>query len=1144
MLQLHWSVRAGIPRRLLASIAALVIVVPMLVLSPAPASAQEDPVRILVLSKNPGHPAASVAAANTVRDLAADIAGDEDVHVEVDETNSTSQFSNASFLEQYDAIVFNYTSGQVFDNQAQRDGFQAYIQDGGGFVGLHFTGWAAGGGTLLDTWPWYHDLVGAKAINHPENPAVFNADVVVPDTEHPLVEGLPERHRRADEWYDWVVNPANDVKILVEVDTATYASGQSRNGTLHPLTWCQEYDGGRSWFTSMGHDGGMWSESYMRTMLRHGLEYSSGIVDADCSPRAKDEVGEWSEVIPWSLMPINAALTAEGKVQTFGSVIPQTTVANPDDWSGNPAIHQGGQFEIDIWEPSQDRTEETRFDGVVPNTTYTDLFCAIQVNDPNRRTMLTMGGDDGLGGNAPNEAAIGVTSWSERAGLQNEAPMKYPRWYPTSTVMPNGDIVVQGGSLFGGPGGPGVTTPELYTPDEGSGWKSLEGATSSTAYSANQNRWWYPRAFVSPEGDLYNITGTIHYSLDPYGNDGEGELTVHGQLPTNIASQGDLGNPVGATSTATMYAPGKIMQVGGGHWQNGGGPDGARGGFTVDLTTEGGSADPVFETIEPMRHPRHWADSTVLPDGKVIVTGGSRVNTALGGIATTPEIWDPETGQWESDLAVAQRHRLYHSTALLLPDGRVMTGGGGAPGPHNYANVEFYSPPYLFDGDELAERPEITDAPAEIGYDGAFDVSVSEEVDRVTLVRSGSVTHSFNNDQRFQELDFVTTGDGQITVNAPDNANDAPPGTYLLFVFNEDGTPSVAELVQLDPEVENDHRTPILVDQFEYPRIPTTWASGTYPSNVEVEPGNARMSPWVVDSTVRLVRGLQSGLGGLGKTALVDRFARLRALRGAYVLSAKGFAPEQHLPFGIAAQWIKGVESRVLGALDEPWRSILSNAFPGILASAVVPAPEVELTGEFRILEAFRYVLLSLASQRTLTIILDDAGAADSASIGMLHYVFRRVPDIRLLFVATVRSPTLDAHTLSHWPSLHHVRLGPLSLRETEALVARLPAQTSEKLSGSHMAALCAANFSSQPTSECSRSWASASGSNVTPSGERSTSMPPSCTTATPATSRSSIPFSEGKALAPPSENESGSKPRRSVKRQCSSLVEGIGSSR
>ena len=111
------------------------------------------------------------------------------------------------------------------------------------------------------------------------------------------------------------------------------------------------------------------------------------------------------------------------------------------------------------------------------------------------------------GGNAPNDAAIGVTSYTTNNGLQNEAPMNFPRWYPTGTTMPNGDIVVQGGSLRGGPGGPGVLDArDLHARTTGTGWKTLDGATSSAAYGdggadhagADENRWWYPRAFVAP----------------------------------------------------------------------------------------------------------------------------------------------------------------------------------------------------------------------------------------------------------------------------------------------------------------------------------------------------------------------------------------------------------------------------------------------------------------------------------------------------------------------------------------------------------------------------------------------------------------------------------------------------------------------
>ena len=162
-------------------------------------------------------------------------------------------------------------------------------------------------------------------------------------------------------------------------------------------------------------------------------------------------------------------------------------------------------MEVDVWDPAEARTLVNLRDGIIPNTTYTDLFCSMQVQNSHNHSTMTVGGDDGLGGNAPNDAAIGVTSYSTNNGLQNEAPMNFPRWYPTGTTMPNGDIVVQGGSLRGGPGGPGVLTPEIYTPDDGSGWKTLDGATSAAAYGdggsglgPDENRWWYPRAFVAP----------------------------------------------------------------------------------------------------------------------------------------------------------------------------------------------------------------------------------------------------------------------------------------------------------------------------------------------------------------------------------------------------------------------------------------------------------------------------------------------------------------------------------------------------------------------------------------------------------------------------------------------------------------------
>jgi type 1 glutamine amidotransferase len=860
-----------VPRRSSRSLFVTVLAALTLVagsVSPVQAAAAVDDGRLnVLLFYKPNFHASNVQARQAVRDLATQLGTQYNQPVEIQETDDPAVF-NTSNLAARDTVVFAQTGGVLF-NASQRSALEAYIRGGGGFMGLHYTGWSVGE-SEHDVNPFYARLVGAVSEGHPEDPGVRPGTVNVRDTGHPLTQGVPATISRSDEWYDWVVNPAPNVRTLIAADEASYGGG--RQGTLHPVTWCQKIDSGRSWYTSMGHEGTAYSEAYMRAQMKNGLAYASGLLAADCSPPVKDQAGAWSGVTPWPLVPINMSLTSDGKVQSFGSVGGWGDDTTPYDWTGNSSVTQGGQMEVDIWDPATPRNLTNLRAGILPNTTYTDLFCAMQVQNPHDHSTMTVGGDDGLGGNSPNDAAIGVTGYTTNNGLQNKAPMNYPRWYPTGTTMPNGDIVVQGGSLRGGPGGPGVLTPEIYTPQSGSGWKTLDGARSPAAYGdggadhagADENRWWYPRAFVAPgSGTLFNVTGTQMYELNPAGNNGTGQITLRGTLPGAIANQGANGNPVGATSTATMYRPGKILQVGGGWWANGGGPDGARAGFTVDIT--GGTASPVVTATRPMKYQRHWATSTVLPDGDVLVTGGGRENNGNGGYVTNAEIWDPDTGNW-SEVAVPYEHaRLYHSAALLLPDGRVMMGGGGTPGPRSYTDVEYYSPSYLFNGDQLAPRPVINTAPAAIGYNGSFAVTASGTVSRVTLVRNGSVTHGFNNDQNFQDLAFSQSG-GTVNITAPANGTYAPPGSYMLFVWDATGTPSVAKIVKIDPAVKLTQLNPRVVDQFEYPRVPAEWRTANPPATVDVAPGNSRMSPWTVINQVQLVRGTVSGQGGLGLT--------------------------------------------------------------------------------------------------------------------------------------------------------------------------------------------------------------------------------------------------------------------------------------
>jgi hypothetical protein len=190
---------------------------------------------------------------------------------------------------------------------------------------------------------------------------------------------------------------------------------------------------------------------------------------------------------------------------------------------------------------------------------------------------------------------------------------------------------------------------------------------------------------------------------------------------------------------------------------------------------------------------------TVLPNGKVLVTGGTVDGTPLQP-QKAPQLWDPLNYRWSSALEEDPALRNYHSTAILLPDARVWSAGGDRESNLDRFTASIYSPPYLFrNGDTLAVRPVIQSCPDTVAWGHAISV-VSPDVAKIRsacLIRAGAVTHAFNQDQRFLPLAIRDTVGTEVILAAPKDSLWAPPGDYLLFVVDSLGVPSKAKWVRV-----------------------------------------------------------------------------------------------------------------------------------------------------------------------------------------------------------------------------------------------------------------------------------------------------------------------------------------------------------
>jgi galactose oxidase len=548
---------------------------------------------------------------------------------------------------------------------------------------------------------------------------------------------------------DGAGNPAPGVEVSAQIG--------SGSGTLEGRTTATSDAAGVATFTDLGISG----------TGDHTLEFTAGSASVTSSPvavsalPAEATVGKWGPVENWDIVPLHMNLLPSGKILAWG----KTDV--PPDTMGMPRI----------WDPAAGPPSTARM-----ITIDTMLFCAGHALMPDGRLMVS-------GGHLQDDRGIPTTYFFSPDGTPEKGPdMHHGRWYPTVTVLADGRLLTMAGrdqsNLV-------VTTPEIW---EGGNWVELPGTgTVEIPY--------YPRNFVDPKN------GLIFYASERIDSRW---FDVDGTSPTGrgrwIPGPSHIYRFNRDYGSAVMYDAGRILVVGGGGNRSWPTPDPKATAPTATAETINLNSDnPVWEGTSSMAFPRRHMNATILPDGQVLATGGTRgggfVDISPADAVKEAELWNPSTGQWTT-LAPNSIMRVYHSVSLLLPDGTVLHGSSGdamagtVPVPPE-RNHEIFSPPYMFKFSGQ-NRPTITSAPASVTYNQDFSVATpnAAQVTAVRWIRLGTVTHAFDAGQRANTLNFSVSG-GNLEITAPREPNLAPPGHYLLFILNRNDVPSIGKIIQI-----------------------------------------------------------------------------------------------------------------------------------------------------------------------------------------------------------------------------------------------------------------------------------------------------------------------------------------------------------
>jgi len=474
-----------------------------------------------------------------------------------------------------------------------------------------------------------------------------------------------------------------------------------------------------------------------------GAAPSAVVAGAPASPASA--VGRWSAPFDLHVIGTHSTLLSDGKVLLFS--YPDTGEHGSATWTWDSA---------------------TAVCAHVSAIRRRDVFCSGHSVLPDGRAFVTGGT---MWGSRSFAGAHETSLFDPRTASWSRGPdMAFARWYPTNLTLPNGDVLIVSGT---------DTSEQPVTVVER--FDLAANAITRLPESADKLVSEYPRLHVLPSGKVLMA-----------GQEGETFLLDPATAQWTPVDTMIFGDRYSGTS---VLLPGlhKVLALGGNQTDPeapvlGTNPptDSAE---IIDLSEPA----PRWRMTNPMHYARQHANAVLLPDGTVLVVGGGQSGLYKKPVRPT-ELFDPETETW-TVMATQTATRAYHSAAILLPDGRVLSTGMDSGKWKRTGDV--YSPPYLFKG----PRPVIAAAPSAVAYGASFVVSSPDAatVRKVALLRPGSATHSVNFEQRYVALTFAagSAGDGQLSVQAPSGGTIAPPGWYMLFLVNDGGVPSVAAWVHV-----------------------------------------------------------------------------------------------------------------------------------------------------------------------------------------------------------------------------------------------------------------------------------------------------------------------------------------------------------